>query len=235
MTSNPHFICLLFVLVTLLHGCSSNGRIGAPGRGGAATANVAGLKIEAQPSGSDGGDVSINSNEGGIHRVSISGVEVVVNEVSKVRLLNCGGHIDHRNIGVSRHRPDAFWCRNRDPRYLGKIADPARRVRDVSSQVLSRPECPLPRTVSIKLDQPGPPDALHRVSLQLSSMPTHKSFVVPPLGGSTTVVTAECRLKAGLRTRVCRVYALALQSERVRIGKLAHQNTGPLRGNVRGN
>ena len=137
MTSNPHFICLLFVLVTLLHGCSSNGRIGAPGRGGAATANVAGLKIEAQPSGSDGGDVSINSNEGGIDRVSISGVEVVVNEVSKVRLLNCGGHIDHRNIGVSRHRPDAFWCRNRDPRYLGKIADPARRVRDVSSQVKS--------------------------------------------------------------------------------------------------
>ena len=59
-------------LLFLLAGCSGKDQVGAPGivgLGGAATTDVAGLKIEVEPTGSAGAaGATINSEEEGTHR-----------------------------------------------------------------------------------------------------------------------------------------------------------------------
>lgn len=81
MMKNQPGLWSLFVCIAVLHGCSGDGTAGAPetaGPGGAATVTVAGLQIEAFPTGSDGGSVSEITTDNGVHKVTISEVKVVV-------------------------------------------------------------------------------------------------------------------------------------------------------------
>lgn len=78
-------------LIILLVGCSSKDQVGAPGiagPGGAATTDVAGLKIEVEPIGSDGGaGATINSEEEGTHDIAIGGVSIELIEQRDSELL----------------------------------------------------------------------------------------------------------------------------------------------------
>lgn len=71
----------LLVFVPIICSCSGNNQVGTPGRpgrGGAATTNVAGLNIEAEPTGSDGGSVSVDGGSDGPWNVRICGVRLIV-------------------------------------------------------------------------------------------------------------------------------------------------------------
>ena len=94
-------------------GCSASNSVGVPGGagpGGAATADVAGLKIEAYPTGSDGGSVSVVSESGNASEITISGLRLIIERREDGAL---DVQIDGKDYGIAKESDHLLIDRNR--------------------------------------------------------------------------------------------------------------------------